>query len=285
MTTFDDRHLRRSRILTGQPSTHGSAAAFAPGGPIGQRLESATATMLVALMDEILDPWLRGPSDDQLSAVPPLSPSVGQLMTRYGRRKGPVSSNREFHSGLDFWAPRGASVFAVQSGVVEWVLYDDQPTDGFVGYGNAVVLRHPDSGCWTFSAHLDELLVVEGMTVERGQLIGRVGNTTNDLLTDLIVRLHFEVRLPRGDGQSPFPGLPCVYNCDPETWLARHGIAFDRNGRFVVQRAAGEDEGVSGESWLEEDAEYLESPDAGEFVRIEGGFEIPTPCPKRFRPE
>jgi murein DD-endopeptidase MepM/ murein hydrolase activator NlpD len=244
--------------------------------------DTMTATLVLALMDEILGPWRGGLTDDALDGASPLPPGMARVMAPYGRRAaGGLAAGGRFHAGIDFWAPRGTPVFAVRPGVVERVVLDDRPEDGFVGYGNAVVVRHAETGAWTFSAHLDEVLVAQGMEIERGQILGRVGNTTNGRLLDLVVRLHFEVRLRRGDGASPFPGPPRLHNVDPALWLACHGVRVDREGRLVPRSRCGADQV---DRWLEEDVEYVEPPDRDELVLVSRGFEAPTPVPTPWRP-
>lgn len=144
---------------------------------------------------------------------------------RFGYRASRRTGERTFHAGLDFTAPRGTPVYAVARGIVETVAHDSARS-AFNGYGNAVVLRHED-GYWSFYAHLDEALVTEGQEVEPGELIGRVGNSTNRRFPGMGTHLHFEVRVARPDGSSPFPGVYRRHNVDPERWLAAMGVRFE----------------------------------------------------------
>jgi murein DD-endopeptidase MepM/ murein hydrolase activator NlpD len=59
------------------------------------------------------------------------------------------------------------------------------------GYGNYVVLDHGD-GLQTLYAHLETLYVSEGMAIERGQALGKMGNTGR-AYGKTGIHLHFEV--------------------------------------------------------------------------------------------
>lgn len=78
------------------------------------------------------------------------------------------------HQGVDIGAPRGSAVFAAGPGTVAAAWPDGRVS----GYGNTVVLQHPD-GSQTLYAHLDAFApgITAGVTVTRGQYIGNVGVT------------------------------------------------------------------------------------------------------------
>lgn len=237
-------------------------------GPSRGASDTTTATLLLALIEDVLvRPRQRG-----RMASPPL-PSTGRLINRYGYRTDPEADEDSFHVGLDFYAPRGTPVFAVRAGVVELLTADDAPAEGLLGYGNGVVLFHPDDGLWSFSAHLDEALVVAGMEVEPGQVIGRVGATTNGRLPTMVSRLHLELRVRAADGQPPFPGPFRLNNRDPEQWLQTLGIGVDREGSFSIRRPADRPSAIGGDrGWLLE-AEL-------EPEQVAKGFALPTPMPR-----
>lgn len=90
------------------------------------------------------------------------------------------------HNGVDFGAPIGTSVYAAMGGVVT-LTRTDGGWNG--GYGNYIVIKHPN-GVQTLYAHLDSVSVDKGETVDRGQVIGRSGNTGKSTGP----HLHFEVR-------------------------------------------------------------------------------------------
>jgi LysM repeat protein len=95
-------------------------------------------------------------------------------------------------NGTDIAAPCGSEVYASQSGVVV------ESSDGWNGgYGNYIIIRH-QNGSYTLYGHLSLRIVEIGDKVEKGELIGYVGNTGHTL-GPTGCHLHFEVR----GGQNP----------------------------------------------------------------------------------
>jgi murein DD-endopeptidase MepM/ murein hydrolase activator NlpD len=88
---------------------------------------------------------------------------------RFGDQRTFNGRRESVHYGLDLAGPVGASVLAAQAGEV--VLARDCYLSG-----KSLVLWH-GAGLFTVYFHLDELLVEAGDAVERGALVGRVGNT------------------------------------------------------------------------------------------------------------
>ncbi|MGW2960409.1 M23 family metallopeptidase [Streptomyces sp. NPDC001220] len=109
---------------------------------------------------------------------------------------------RHRHTGQDFAVEAGTPVYAVGPGRVVTVSCGD-------GYGNQVVLRHPD-GYYTQYAHLSVVNVRPGQPVSAGQRIGSAGSTGNADGP----HLHFEVRTGPAMGSTVAP-LP---------WLRQHGV-------------------------------------------------------------
>ncbi len=144
----------------------------------------------------------------------------------YGFRVSPRTGRRTFHAGLDFLAPRGTPVRAALGGVVERITRDHRGRTRFGGYGNAVVIRHPGGHVWTFYAHLESVRVTVGQSLETGDLIGAVGNSTNHRFGGMPTHLHLEVRRARASGRSPFPGPYRRFNLDPRAWLERLGVSY-----------------------------------------------------------
>jgi murein DD-endopeptidase MepM/ murein hydrolase activator NlpD len=108
-------------------------------------------------------------------------PIEGRLTSAYGARYG------RMHRGIDVAAPSGTPIRATRDGKVAFAGWKG-------GYGNTVDIAH-DSGQKTRSAHQCELLVATGDTVERGQVIGRVGTTGSSTGP----HLHFEVSVAGSD--------------------------------------------------------------------------------------
>ena len=96
--------------------------------------------------------------------------------SREGGRRG--------HRGVDIFAPRGTPVLSATNGRV----YRVENTR--IG-GKVVWVRDSDERQRVYYAHLDSQVVREGMDVERGTLLGFVGNTGNARTTP--PHLHFSV--------------------------------------------------------------------------------------------
>lgn len=100
----------------------------------------------------------------------PFAPGTSAPVTsNYGMRPHPVSGGVKMHRGVDFGAPRGASVASVKHGRVVRAGWLD-------GYGNTVEVEHSD-GVTTLYAHLSKIDVKQGQLVGQGAIVGRVGNT------------------------------------------------------------------------------------------------------------
>jgi hypothetical protein len=102
----------------------------------------------------------------------------------FGWRNHPLRRQREFHTGLDFRGPIGTPIYAAADGVVELV----RP-NRTVGFGNLITLSH-SYGFKTLYAHLSRMIVTQGSFVQKGQLIGYLGNTGYSTGP----HLHYEVR-------------------------------------------------------------------------------------------
>ena len=73
------------------------------------------------------------------------------------------------HKGVDFKAPRGTPVYAMNRGVVRLA-------KKLTVYGNTVVIDH-GQGIQTYYMHLSSLKVEEGKVIDKGTLIGYSGST------------------------------------------------------------------------------------------------------------
>ncbi len=90
---------------------------------------------------------------------------------------------RKRHQGIDISSPAGTPIKASNSG---WVIYSGNTIKG---YGNLMILRHSEEFV-TVYAHNQVNLAEEGMWVEKGQTIGKVGQTGRASGP----HLHFEIR-------------------------------------------------------------------------------------------
>jgi murein DD-endopeptidase MepM/ murein hydrolase activator NlpD len=87
------------------------------------------------------------------------------------------------HQGIDISSPLGTPIKASNAGKV---IYSNNTIRG---YGNLIILRHSEEFV-TVYAHNQVNLVEEGVWVERGQVIGKVGQTGRASGP----HLHFEIR-------------------------------------------------------------------------------------------
>lgn len=110
--------------------------------------------------------------------------------------RGFLPNKRRPHLGIDLAAPRGTPILAAQAGTV---IYTGRE---FKGYGKMVLIES-GNGWATLYAHFDKILVSEGQTVRRGEIVGAMGRTGRATG----VHLHFEIRKDRGP-IDPLPLLP-----------------------------------------------------------------------------
>jgi murein DD-endopeptidase MepM/ murein hydrolase activator NlpD len=87
------------------------------------------------------------------------------------------------HQGIDISSPIGTPIKASNAGMV---IYSNNTIKG---YGNLVILRHSEEFVSVY-AHNQVNLVEEGIWVEKGQIIGKVGQTGRASGP----HLHFEIR-------------------------------------------------------------------------------------------
>lgn len=105
----------------------------------------------------------------------------GWLSSTYGWRIDPFSGKSRFHSGVDFAGQWGTEVMAVASGVIVLASRNG-------GYGNMVTIDH-GNGYVTRYGHNNDLTVVVGERVEKGDVIAHMGSTGRATGT----HVHFEV--------------------------------------------------------------------------------------------
>ncbi|WP_214058774.1 peptidoglycan DD-metalloendopeptidase family protein [Nocardioides aquaticus] len=123
-----------------------------------------------------------------------------------------------WHTGTDFGALCGTSVYAAHSGTVEI-----DTTQSWAGPTLVKVSTGPIS-LTTWYAHMQQVTVSRGETVQAGQQIGMVGDEGNSRGC----HLHFEVHLENGS-------IYGADNVDPSQWLAENASP---NGGTVAARAA-----------------------------------------------
>jgi len=126
--------------------------------------------------------------EEMLGAIPAILPISNKDLTRtasgFGNRVHPIYKIIKFHSGMDFTAPTGTEIYATGDGVIASVNSSQR------GLGNHIIINH-GYGYSTTYAHLDSFNVRSGQKVERGDVIGFVGNTG----LSIAPHLHYEIKL------------------------------------------------------------------------------------------
>ncbi|WP_017300464.1 M23 family metallopeptidase [Nodosilinea nodulosa] len=109
---------------------------------------------------------------EQAAAFPSGQPLAGKLSvsSEFGLRPNPFGARGyEMHEGLDFSGPVGKPILATAEGVVVQADYNG-------GFGNHVRIDH-GYNYETLYAHMSKLAVKIGDRVERGDVVGYLGNT------------------------------------------------------------------------------------------------------------
>ena len=118
----------------------------------------------------------------------------GAIVARFGNQTHPTLKTVTENPGIDISVKPGTPVVAVANARVARIWW-------LVSYGNLVILDHGD-GYRTIYAHLSDISVTEGQSIQEGETIATSGETLDGS------RLHFEIWKDR-DKQNP------------EQWLAR----------------------------------------------------------------
>ena len=108
------------------------------------------------------------------------------------------------HRGTDFAAPNGTPIHAIAAGVISAA----GPVNS---YGNCVQVSHgtaSDGNRYdSLYAHMSSIAVHQGQTVDKGTIIGYVGNTGNVYGVNGGYHLHLELRV-NGSRVNPLAYLP-----------------------------------------------------------------------------
>ncbi len=154
----------------------------------GQKLDAAMKQLYVQSksFDEIIDLTLR--KEEMLRCTPAVQPISNKDLKRtasgWGWRIDPIYKVKKFHEGMDFTAPIGTEIYATGDGKVKRVIRSHG------GYGNHIEIDHGFGYC-TLYAHMNDFNVKTGQKVNRGDVIGFVGNSGKSTGP----HLHYEVRI------------------------------------------------------------------------------------------
>lgn len=120
-----------------------------------------------------------------LNNTPSILPVKGWISSDFGYRNETILDHEPyFHRGMDIASVEGSPVVSTADGKVTSAGYDKD------GYGYLVVIDH-GYGLQTYYAHLKEIKTKKDEYVQRGQIIGTVGDTGKSTG----YHLHYEVRM------------------------------------------------------------------------------------------
>lgn len=108
--------------------------------------------------------------EEMLAALPAIQPVQTNRIHGYGNRMHPVLKYPKFHAGMDFTAPTGTPIYATGNGKI--VKIERKRS----GYGKSVRIDHGYNYV-TLYGHMSKINCKEGQNVQRGDVIGYVGNT------------------------------------------------------------------------------------------------------------
>ena len=117
------------------------------------------------------------------NSAPNLWPVEGQVTGSFGERIDPFNGEGAFHSGVDIGSSYGHPIVAPADGIVTM-------TDTMGGYGKTIMISH-GNGISTRYGHLSGFAVTTGQHVQRGEVIGYVGESGRSTGP----HLHYEVRI------------------------------------------------------------------------------------------
>ncbi len=194
LAAYEDR-TRRLAIVAGienlgagtEPGI-GGAAPIDAGAGNGLETTAARAEVLGRDLDRVENRL--GDNLKLISATPSILPVRGLYTSSFGYRRDPITGQRAYHSGIDISAAPGRPVRASAAGVVI-------STEEYGPLGRSVRLAH-GFGITTIYGHLSRINVTPGQRVDRGDLVGLVGNTGRATG----YHLHYEVHV---DGKPVNP--------------------------------------------------------------------------------
>ena len=132
--------------------------------------------------------------EERLKCIPAIQPISNRDLARtasgYGMRIDPIYRTPRFHAGMDFSAKIGTDVYATGNGTITFAAWKQD-------YGNCIIIDH-GFGYQTLYAHLSKFRARVGQKVQRGAVIGLVGNTGKSTGP----HLHYEV-IVKGRHDNP----------------------------------------------------------------------------------
>lgn len=156
-----------------------------------------------------------------LASIPAIQPvdsrRVRGAISGFGYRIHPIYKIKKMHKGIDFSAPVGTPIYATGDGIVA-------AQGNERGYGNRVVINH-GYGYSTLYAHMSRFKVKKGQRINRGDIIGYVGNTGHSTGP----HLHYEVYK---NGKAVNPMNFFFNDLSPSEYVTMLEIASRENQSF-----------------------------------------------------
>ena len=154
-----------------------------------------------------------------------------KLTSAYGHRWG------RMHGGVDIGVPVGTMFALKKKSIVKFAGYQNAD-DPSVGYGLLVDAWVPSLNKMFRFAHLSEVGVKEGDTVDAGKVLGKSGNTGLSTGPHFHIEVHPEVR-PNYGGENPMPYIDYVI-AGEEMMEQKSEGSIERIGRVMVGEAGPE---------------------------------------------
>ena len=194
---------KKVRMVFGLPEVDTQIRGLGVGGPMPSKLvDVGPAVEQMYMIESELDKLLRQAKFEKenfekiysslserkkvLDHTPSIKPTSGYLSCGFGIRIDPFTGRKQPHRGVDLAADIGTPVYAPADGIVSYVGRD-------VGLGKLVRINHLYNYI-TVYAHLSRIAVKRGQHVERGQIIGTVGNTGYSTGPHLHYEVHYQGR-------------------------------------------------------------------------------------------
>jgi murein DD-endopeptidase MepM/ murein hydrolase activator NlpD len=146
-------------------------------------------TNKIKAQSEIVDSLkkLINSKQDEIRFIPSIVPvkalHINAVGASVGEKVNPIHKSLHIHKGIDFAVPVGSEVIATASGKVKDIISRkfSTGTEIIIDHGNDYETRY---------LYLNEALVKKGTQVNRGDIIGKVGN-----IGVTVPHLHYEVRV------------------------------------------------------------------------------------------
>ncbi|MDW7711404.1 MAG: M23 family metallopeptidase [Deferrisomatales bacterium] len=185
--SYDERRSHQGGMGSGdgEEGPFGGVDGELPGeDPFGGPFADTSRTLRSGLEEVVAHLEDRSAESRRIPLILPVDSDGLWVSSRYGWRGNPITgTGREFHNGVDIAGPWKAPIVAPADGEVAQVGQDRR-------LGIYVRLRHGPA-VQTVFGHLAVAKVKAGARVQRGDVIGRMGNTGRSTGT----HLHYSVRV------------------------------------------------------------------------------------------